>query len=488
MLVILMKITKIILVITVISLLFSLFPANVVANDEYLIYNINPDNHSVSVISCSTEAEKVIIPAQINNMPVTSIATSAFQDCISLSSVVIPNSVTSIGTTSFSNCKSLKSLTIPNSVNYIGQSAFSCCTSLQSINLPNSISYIGDYVFSSCESLTSIVIPDCVTAIGNYSFNNCALLNKISLSENLISIGDCAFRDCSALSDIDIPNSVTSIGISAFRNCGIKTLKFPDSITSIGNNAFNSCNKLKEVSIGRGVTCLEVGVFRYCRYLKTVIVPKSITTISQFAFSGCSSLTMVKYEGTSSEWNEIIIKNDNMEIKFYPTKQYNYEYPINITYKANGGSNPPQKEFVAINSTYTISPVIPTRAGYKFIGWSTSKDDENSKFQPGDMMNLSTDNITFYALWKQISLNAKTSNDTLILTPDNLPSGTIIIFALYNQNTLTDMQVLNYEENADISYKPIIKFDNALIIAVDSLKNMIPLCNPERITVDQNNF
>ena len=50
------------------------------------------------------------------------------------------------------------------------------------------------------------------------------------------------------------------------------------------------------------------------------------------------------------------------------------------------------------------------------------------------------------------------------------------------------MQVLNYEENADISYKPIIKFDNALIIAVDSFKNMIPLCNPERITVDQNNF
>ena len=66
-------------------------------------------------------------------------------------------SVTSIGSSAFSSCSSLTSITIPNSVTSIGNSAFSSCSSLTSIVIPNSVMNIGDNAFSYCSALTSPV-------------------------------------------------------------------------------------------------------------------------------------------------------------------------------------------------------------------------------------------------------------------------------------------------------------------------------------------
>ena len=76
---------------------------------------------------------------------VTSIGSSAFFGCSSLTSLAIPNSVTSIGSGAFSRCSGLTSLAIPNSVTSIGSSAFSYCTSLTSVTIPNSVTCIGEY-------------------------------------------------------------------------------------------------------------------------------------------------------------------------------------------------------------------------------------------------------------------------------------------------------------------------------------------------------
>jgi hypothetical protein len=58
---------------------------------------------------------------------VTSINSSAFYYCESLTEVVIPSSVTSIGSLAFDDCKSLTKVVIPSNVTSIGPQAFAYC-------------------------------------------------------------------------------------------------------------------------------------------------------------------------------------------------------------------------------------------------------------------------------------------------------------------------------------------------------------------------
>ena len=98
-----------------------------------------------------------------------------------LRSVSIPNNVTSIGSSAFENCTSLISVNIPNSVTSIGSYAFYSCISLASIDIPNSVTSIDSSAFSDCIRLTSIDIPNSVTYIGSYAFYNCTSLTQITM-------------------------------------------------------------------------------------------------------------------------------------------------------------------------------------------------------------------------------------------------------------------------------------------------------------------
>jgi hypothetical protein len=93
--------------------------------------------------------------------------------------LIIPNSVTTIKSSAFNNCTSLTSITIPDSVTSIGSAAFNNCTSLTNITIPNSVRSIVSYAFNNCTGLTSITIGDSVTSIGDRAFYNCTNLKTV---------------------------------------------------------------------------------------------------------------------------------------------------------------------------------------------------------------------------------------------------------------------------------------------------------------------
>ena len=246
----------------------------------------------------------------------TSIDNSAFYNCGSITSIIIPNSVTSIRGRAFDGCSSLTSITIPNSVTSISGYAFYNCSSLTSITIPNSVTSIGDYAFEGCSSLASITLSDSLTSIGDSAFSGCTKLiqkeNGISyvdkwvidcdtsitsaiLREDTVGIGSHAFYGCRSLKSITIPGSVTSIGSHAFYGCrSLKSITIPDSVTSIGSHAFYGCSSLESITIPDSVTSIDtIALFYGCSSLTSITMPNSVTSISGYAFSNCSNLTSI---------------------------------------------------------------------------------------------------------------------------------------------------------------------------------------------------
>ena len=196
-------------------------------------YNSTSQSYSVTKGVDITTSDKVVIPDKYNDgtngeHPVTSIGSSAFSGCSSLTSVTIGNSVTSIGGGAFNSCSSLTSITIPDSVTFIGGSAFNSC-SLTSVTIPDSVTTIGDLAFRFCSSLTSVTIGNSVTSIGESVFEGCSSLTSVTIGNSVTSIDNYAFGGCSGLTSVTIPDSVTSIGNYAFAYCSslIQLILFP---------------------------------------------------------------------------------------------------------------------------------------------------------------------------------------------------------------------------------------------------------------------
>ena len=127
-----------------------------------LSFSQNSDN-TYTLTDCDTSITgHLVIPSAYQGSPVTIIGSSAFQDS-GLTSITIPDSVTSIGSTAFQDCSGLTSITIPDGVTSIGNYAFIGCTSLTSVTIPSSVISIGYNAFGggdySLVPLDQVTIP-----------------------------------------------------------------------------------------------------------------------------------------------------------------------------------------------------------------------------------------------------------------------------------------------------------------------------------------
>jgi|GEM_PF-714008 len=283
----------------------------------------------VQILSYNGAGGDVIIPSLIENVPVTCLGNYSFQNCGSLTSIVIPDTVTNIGNGSFYYCTALKSVTISNDDTLIGDYAFYDCSSLISLNLPSNVTHIGYDEFGYCSSLTSITIPNNVTSIERYGFENCWSLTSVMMGDNVTSIGNFAFGWCSSLKSISISSNLTNIGDNAFFDCSSLTgLIVPGKVASIGGVPFWGCSSLTSISVDpnnlfftsvdgvlcnktittliecpwgksgafvvpNSVTCIGDSAFDDCSHLTSVVMSNNVTIIGNSAFNGCSSLTSI---------------------------------------------------------------------------------------------------------------------------------------------------------------------------------------------------
>lgn len=74
-----------------------------------------------------------------------------------------------------------------------------------------------------------------------------------------------------------------------------------------------------------------------------------------------------------------------------------------ITFHANGGSGAPAAQSYYYGNNITLSNVIPTRSGYKFLGWSTSSTATAASYKAGQAWSGTiANNTVLYAVWQRM--------------------------------------------------------------------------------------
>lgn len=209
------------------------------------------------------------IPSSIDGVPVEKISEKAFDNCETITSVVIPPSVTDIGEGAFQDCPALLSVKVAGSVQTISKRAFyndrmlreivleegvqKVCregfgrkwfgdvpTEEMTISIPSSLAEIGDYAFYGCNNLQSLNVPEGVAKIGKYAFGAGERLESLTLPKGLKSIGDYAFSGNPFLWTLNIPRGVNYIGDGAFfcYGTGGQSVTIRGNAGKIGENAF----------------------------------------------------------------------------------------------------------------------------------------------------------------------------------------------------------------------------------------------------------
>ncbi len=122
-----------------------------------LTYQLSADGTYYTLVDCEKGVSVADIVAEIDGVPVTTIAGDTFfNNRSALTKINIPDSVTTLEDDCISQCYYIRDIVIPDSVTYIGKNAFYHCRAMRSITIGAGVETIGDYAFYICDDLQTV--------------------------------------------------------------------------------------------------------------------------------------------------------------------------------------------------------------------------------------------------------------------------------------------------------------------------------------------
>lgn len=266
--------------------------------------------------------------------PYSSLVGESFMNCISLTSITIPNKVEIIGCKSFYGCERLSSLefeTRPDDIPFIISAHAFAETGITSLNFPyQQYAQIQKGAFANCHNLINVVVYTYgINSLDYGAFANCEKLENF-LQLDTYDYGDgCIYlrEDTFANPSYVIPSGEMNL-IGAFQNCtALKNIDISlfgaASNRKIPKYTFYGCTELgveNVKNVSDYIDTIETRAFLDCPNLggetNPIVIPKD-ATIGAMAFGTDVTEKIqiyIHYAGTYEQWNELkngVPKRDN---------------------------------------------------------------------------------------------------------------------------------------------------------------------------------
>lgn len=238
---------------------------------------------------------------------------------------------------------------------------------------------------------------------------------------------------------------------------------------------WSTSSSATSASYGAGATYTGNGnVTLYAVWQQVFVVDLNYQVDGTYYYSGEKGGTVDVYINGSlwsndvrDFYNESISKGSTWEIKdIKPDTGYHYvssttsgtvnagteiliKWAIDtytISYNANGGSGAPSSQTKTYGQTLTLSSTVPTRSGYKFLGWATSSTATSAAYAAGgNYVNNSA--VTLYAVW------TKSSFVQTIMARYQLPTGDFTSYSQVHIATLEQGDTCSWSSKETVEYK-----------------------------------
>ena len=275
-----------------------------------------PNGGTVRITRCRANDPILVVPEEIEGMPVVEIGDEAFAGLAYLEELTCPPKAGSVGLKAFSKCPRLRKIVLPESADIIGHTWLHASSRVVDITFPAEAEQLNASFFNTiepecvhlgrglrevefphllCQSLKHIDVDEdnpwfSSDGIGLYTKDGTELvrcpvgIDVYEVKEGCRKIGEGAFAYNSVLREVMLPESVIEIGPRAFAGSGLRTLDVPSSVITIGERAFANARKLTDIQLGDGVEELGPSAFEGCVSLSDLFIPRGVRKVGSNAF------------------------------------------------------------------------------------------------------------------------------------------------------------------------------------------------------------
>ena len=222
----------------------------------------------------------------------------------------------------YPSAKAGTSYRIPDTVKTVCGGAF-FMTELTEITMGDNVETIANWAFPKNHALTKVTFGKGLRTLGDYAFSTCDMLQAVTLPASLDDLGECVFQDCAVLQAIDVEEGnkyfASRDGVLYTKDKTV-LIKHPEGKPS---ESFTLPATVKTLAVGAlawcgftsidlsGVTVIQDYALRQCRKMQSVTLGAGLTSIGNGAFDYALSLRDVYYEGSSADWRQIGIGEQN---------------------------------------------------------------------------------------------------------------------------------------------------------------------------------